>query len=209
MVTGFTTYAQRTVVIVDSEGDMAEYVRGLIRSGKLPDEDVLQFEANLEDSNFSPEEMVQVLTELAASPADDRPAVRLTLPLSVVLTAHEERRHKTRENPGIAGTLLKLAEDPAYGGPVTIAKPDFACALADRMLAEVSESPDIDQAIEAQRPKRPLLATTRSANSRVSNASPGLISGLVTNLTVLGRHRCPVAAAVAVCNMRPPSVRTA
>lgn len=158
MVAGFTTYAQRTVVIVDSEGDMAEYVTGLIRSGKVPEEDVLRFEANLEDSNFSAEEMVQVLAELAARPADDRPAVTLTLPVNDVLRAHEERRHKTRENPGIAGTLLKLAEDPAYGGPVTISKPDFACALADRILAEVSESPGNDEAIEALRRRRPLLA---------------------------------------------------
>jgi hypothetical protein len=158
MATGFTAYAQRTVVIVDSEGDMAQYVTGLIRSRKLPEEDVLRFEANLEDSNFSPEEMLQVLAELAASPADDRPAVTLTLPLNDVLTAHEERRHKTRENPGIAGTLLKLAQDPAYGGPVTISKPDFARALADRMLAELSETPDNDQAIEALRRRRPLLA---------------------------------------------------
>jgi hypothetical protein len=116
MVSGFTTYAQRTVVIVDSEGDMAQYVTGLIRSRKLPEEDVLRFEANLEDSNFSPEEMLQVLAELAASPSEGRPAVTLTLPVKDVLTAHEERRQKTRENPGMAGKLLKLAEDPRYGG---------------------------------------------------------------------------------------------
>jgi hypothetical protein len=86
----------------------------VIRSGKLPEEDVLQFETNLEDSNFlAGGDGPGVLAELAASPADDRPAVRLTLPISDVLTAHEERRHKTRENPGIAGTLLKLAKDPA------------------------------------------------------------------------------------------------
>jgi hypothetical protein len=40
-------------------------------------------------------------------------------------------------------------------GAVTISKPDFACALADRMLAEVSESPDNDEAIEALRRRRP------------------------------------------------------
>ncbi len=158
MVSGFTTYAQRTVVIVDSEGDMAQYVTGLIRSRKLPEEDVLRFEANLEDSNFSPEEMLQVLAELAASPAKGRPAVTLTLPVNDVLTAHEERRQKTRENPGMAGTLLKLAEDPRYGGPVTVSKPDFARALADRMLADLGETADNEQAIEALRRSRPLLA---------------------------------------------------
>jgi hypothetical protein len=132
MVGGFTTYAQRTVVIVDSEGDMAQYATGLIRSHEVPEEDVLRFKANLEDSNFSPAEMLEVLVHRAANPPDGRPAVTLVLPLSDVLAAHKERRERAREDPGLAGTLLKLAEDPKYGGPVTISKPDFARALADR-----------------------------------------------------------------------------
>lgn len=120
--------------------------------------DLAPFESRMTFREEEPPRELQVLAELAARPADDRPAVTLTLPLSVVLTAHEERRHKTRENPGTAGTLLELAEDPAYGGPVAISKPDFACALADRILAEVSESPGDDEAIEALRRRRPLLA---------------------------------------------------
>jgi len=77
MVAGFTTYAQRTVVIVDSEGEMAQYVKGLVRSGHLPEDDILNFTENLEDSNFSLAEMIMVLTDLAANPADGRPAVTL------------------------------------------------------------------------------------------------------------------------------------
>jgi hypothetical protein len=67
MVSSFTTYAQRTVIIVDSEGAMKEYVTGLIRSHELPAEDVLLFKANLEDSNFLPVEMLDVLIERAAN----------------------------------------------------------------------------------------------------------------------------------------------
>ena len=84
VVKGFTTYAQRTVVIVDSEGKMAQYVKGLVRSGQLPEDDILNFAENLEDSNFSLAEMITVLTNLAASPADGRPPVTLTLPLDVL-----------------------------------------------------------------------------------------------------------------------------
>jgi hypothetical protein len=158
MVSGFTTYAQRTVVIVDSEGDMAQYVTGLTRSGKLPEEDVLRFEANLEESNFTPAEMLRSLEELAASPADGRPTVTLTLPLDDVLAEHKERCHKARDKPGLAGTLLKVAEDPKYGGPVTIRKPDFARALADRMLTDLSEASGDERASRAVRRNRPLLA---------------------------------------------------
>jgi hypothetical protein len=113
MVSSFTTYAQRTVIIVDSEGAMKEYVTGLIRSHELPAEDVLLFKANLEDSNFLPVEMLDVLIERAANPPDKRPAVTLDLPIDDVLAAHQERTQSAREEPGLAGILLKLAEDPS------------------------------------------------------------------------------------------------
>jgi hypothetical protein len=158
MVAGFTTYAQRTVVIVDSEGQMAQYVKGLVRSGQLPGDDILNFAENLEDSNFSLAEMIKVLTDLAASPAGGRPAVTLTLPLDDVLAAHEARSRKAGEQPGRAGTLLKLAQDPRYGGPVTISKPDFARALADQMLADLDGAEDDKQATDAVLQNRPLLA---------------------------------------------------
>jgi len=65
IVSGFTTYAQRTVVVVGSEGAMTQYVTRLIRSGELSEEDVLRFETNLEDSNFTPAEMLDVLVDRA------------------------------------------------------------------------------------------------------------------------------------------------
>ncbi len=158
MVSGFTTYAQRTVVVVDSEGAMAQYVTGLIRSGELPDENALRFKANLEDSNFTPAEMLDVLIKRAANPPDGRLAVTLTLPLDDVLAAYQERCRRAQEPPGLAGVLLKLAEDPAYGGPVTISKPDLASALADRMLRELDDADDNEQMVQALRERRPLLA---------------------------------------------------
>jgi hypothetical protein len=158
MVGGFTTYAQRTVVIVDSEGDMTEYVNGLIRDGKLPEEDVLQFTANLEESNFAPGELLQVLAEVAANPPDARPAVTLTLPLEAVEEAiQRERRRDGRQQRGLANILLDLAADPKYG-PVKISKPEFAKALADRMLQEFHDSYEDKEMLLALRRRRPLLA---------------------------------------------------
>lgn len=158
MVKGFTTYAQRTVVIVDNEGQMAQYVKALVRSGQLPEDDILNFTENLEDSNFSLAEMIKVLTDLAASPKDGRPAVTLQLPVEDVLAAHEARSRKAGEPPGRAGTLLKLAQDPKYGGPVTVSKPDFARALADQMLADLDTAEGDQQATQAVLQNRPLLA---------------------------------------------------
>lgn len=158
MVGGFITYAQRTVVIVDSEGSMARYVEGLTRSGDLPLEDVLMFKSNLEEENFSPAEMLDVLIELAANPqADERLPVILDLPLGAVLATHERRCANTGERPGFAGTLLDVAKDPQYGGPVVVSKPDLAEALADRMLRDLSDVKNGQHALQALLERRPLL----------------------------------------------------
>jgi hypothetical protein len=58
----------------------------------------------------------------------------------------------------MAGVLLDLARDPKYGGPVTISKPDFARALADRMLADLAKTDDDKEATQFVLHSRPLLA---------------------------------------------------
>lgn len=158
MVGGFTTYAHRTVVIVDSEGKMAEYVKGLERSGDLPPQDILRFERNLEDSNFTPEEQIEVLAARAANPQEPWPAVVLQISAKQLEGEYERRRRKAREDPGRAGVLLELAEDPAYGGPVRVSKPEFACALAERMLEELDAAQG--EARERLYASRPLLRFT-------------------------------------------------
>jgi hypothetical protein len=157
MVGGFTTYAQRTVVIVDSEGEMKEYVTGMIRAHELPEDDVLLFDTNLEESNFTPSELLGVLKDRAANPMDPHPAVQLSLSLEDVEVAHQRRLLRSGGDRGLAKTLLELAVDPAYGGPFRISKSDFAKALATRMVEEFYVAYGDDQAVESLCQKRPLL----------------------------------------------------
>jgi hypothetical protein len=157
MVGGFTTYAERTVVVVDSEGAMARYVTGLIRAGELPEEDVMLFGNNLEESNFTPTEMLEVLTERAANPPDERPAVTLDLPVEDLLAEHRTRRRTAGEEPGLARIMLGLAEDPKYGGPIRLSKSELAQALADRMLRDLDNCPDDEEALNDLRARRPVL----------------------------------------------------
>ncbi len=159
MVGGFTSYAHRTVVIVDREGEMAQYATGLERSGDLPAEDILRFERNLEDSNFTAQEQIEVLTALAANPKDGLPPVTLQITVQNLADQYEERRHKARDDPGTAGVLLGLAEDPAFGGPVRISKPEFARALAERILNELA-TVDGDEERQHLYARRPLLPFT-------------------------------------------------
>jgi hypothetical protein len=150
IVRGLSLYVSRTLVIVDSEGEMEEYVQGLERSGDLPVDDILRFSANIEDDNFTPQELIDVLTRLAAEPPDDRPAVDLTISVAQLETAYAERRLTAQKPPGWAGVLLHLAEqnDP----PARYSKPEFACALAERMLEDLEAAHDVAarEAVEAK-----------------------------------------------------------
>ncbi len=157
MVEGFSEYAPCTVVIVDSEGDMIEYVTGLERSGKLAAENTLRFASNIEDSNFTPNELIAVLYDLASNPPEGRPAVSLTITPEQLEEAFDTRQVRAKEDPGKAGILLKLAEDPAYGGPVRISKPEFAAALAVRMLDDLEAVRGNDEARADLYSRRPLL----------------------------------------------------
>ncbi len=159
MVGGFTAYAHRTVVIVDREGEMAQYATGLERSGDLPAEDILRFERNLEDSNFTAQELIEVMTELAAHPQDGLPTITLRITVQQLADELENRRHKAHEDPGTAGVLLGLARDPAFGGPVRVSKPEFARALAKRVLDELATVHG-DEEREQLYARRPLLPFT-------------------------------------------------
>lgn len=158
MVGGFTEYALRTVVIVDREGKMAERVEGLIRQGDLPKEDCLLFKQNLEESNFTNQELLDALVDLAANPPEDRPPVDLQLPLEVAEAAHKtrSRRATSKDKRGFAGVLLDLAEYPEHG-PVRISKPEFAESLADRMLDDFQDAWGNQEDLDKLYGRRPLL----------------------------------------------------
>lgn len=159
MVDGFTRYAQRTLIIVDTEGKMAQNVDGLIKSKRIPAEDVLRFQDNVEESNFSVDELVETIIDLAARPSPPHPPVTLTLTADDLERAYTSRRRRT-DNPGRAGVLLGLAEDPALGGPFRISKPEFARALAERCLKDYADVADNPAAVARLFERRPLLRFT-------------------------------------------------
>jgi hypothetical protein len=160
MVDGFTTYAQRTLVIVDTEGEMERYVVGLERSGKLASEDILRFTRNIEDDSFDTSEQIDVLVKLAGDPRDERPAVKLTITEAQLEQAFNERRIRANADPGRVGVLLGLAEDPANGGPARVGKPELACAFAERMLEELDGAQGDQQVTDALYERRRLLKFT-------------------------------------------------
>lgn len=138
---------------------MAQNVDGLIKTQKIPPEDVLRFQENVEESNFSVDELVETIVELAARPEPPRPPITLTLTADDLERTYSSRRRRT-DNPGRAGVLLGLAEDPAFGGPFRISKPKFARALAERCLRDYADVADDPVALAKLFERRPLLYFT-------------------------------------------------
>jgi hypothetical protein len=85
--------------------------------------------------------------------------VTLQITVQQLADKYEDRREKTHEDPGRAGVLLRLAEDPAYVGPVRVSKPEFARALAKRILDEL-ETTKGEEARDQLYARRPLLRFT-------------------------------------------------
>jgi hypothetical protein len=171
IIRGLATYVDRTVIIVDNEGQMKARAEELQRTGEMLPEDVLCLDRNLEEDNFTPEELVSVVTQLAADPPGDRPSVTLTITVEELEAAYAERgRRAGNDQPGRAGVLLSLAEhaDP----PARITKPEFAQTLAQHLVDEL-EATDLDTDEEREvLERRPIL---RFAIERVL---PALSDGL-------------------------------
>ena len=60
-------YARFPMLILDREGDVERDVELLKRDGVVADDSVFLWNASLEEDNFSPEELVQVAKEIAAT----------------------------------------------------------------------------------------------------------------------------------------------
>jgi hypothetical protein len=148
-------YAPEAFVIVDNEGDMARYVDKAVTDGKLKRDNVLLADDSLEQSNFTTAELIQVAADIAANPPPDgRAAATLALTPEELEAKHAERRSRIhRDQPGLADTLLVLAEQPDHGC-VRIDKPELAEGLAKLLITELraATSPTEVEAVKHLRP---------------------------------------------------------
>jgi hypothetical protein len=149
-------YASQAFVIVDNEGDMARYIDKAVADGKLDRENVLLHEDSLEQSNFSPAELIEVAAELAAHPPEGREPASLSLAADALLGEHSKRCGRANQHkPGIAETLLSMAAWPEHGS-VRISKRELADGLAARLVAELRQA-RVDQSIEALEQRRAIV----------------------------------------------------
>lgn len=149
-------YAAEAFLIVDNEGDMARYVDKAVTDGKLDRENVLLADDSLEQSNFTPAELIQVAMEIAAHPPPDgRATATLALTPEELVAKHSERRSRIHhDKPGLADTLLILAEQPDHGC-VRVDKLELAEGLAKLLITELRQATSSAE-VETLKERRPI-----------------------------------------------------
>jgi hypothetical protein len=149
-------YAVNCVLIVDREGQMADYLGTAIADGRLGANDVLLFDDSLEASNATSEEMVGIAHAIGRATAEGEPPIEFELTAAELDGYHEDRISRSpRQNPpGKADSLIVLVRRKTEQR-LSIDKLDFVESLG-RMIAEELIEADSEQ-LDAIKQRRPIV----------------------------------------------------
>lgn len=139
LANSFGSYALRVLLIVDQEGQMAEYVGTAVERGELDAEDVLMFKDSFEEDNATPEELIELAAEIGRNPSPGTEPVELRLDVETLKKVHAERLERlppSGDRPGLVDTLIRLAGQEEHG-PLRLDKLAIAEALASMFVAEL------------------------------------------------------------------------
>lgn len=149
-------YAVRCVVIVDREGQMAEYLQTAIENGRLDREDVCLFDDSLEASNASSAELIEVARSIGRDIPPGEEPVEFDLTPEELDAHHADRVARLPRNApaGKADSLIILVRRET-DGRLEIDKLDFVRRLAAAIAEEIVAA---DEAAFAEiRRRRPLV----------------------------------------------------
>ncbi len=134
-------YATRSVVIVDSEGQMRDYAEAAVRDGLLPKEDLCLFHRSLEQDNYTAQELVEFVAELGRKL--DRGELRMTgADLDRYYAERKRKAEESRtEEPALARCLLDLAMHEEHG-LVKLKKKELAEGMVNRLVGELQTAGD-------------------------------------------------------------------
>lgn len=152
----FAGYAVSCAVIVDREGQMAEYVGTAIEAGGLNEKDVLLFDDSLEASNTTSEELIATAQAMGRDRPEGEDPIEFELSGEELDAYHHGRLSRTsRKNPpGKADSLLVLVRRKT-DQRLSIDKLDFVERLG-KMIAEELVEADAEQ-LEDIKQRRPIV----------------------------------------------------
>jgi hypothetical protein len=152
LFSGLTDYARVSILIADRERQMAQFAQDWIARGLVTNaEAVFLSEPNLEEANFTTEELIGFVAELGR-----KQGKTLTLDAATLRSEYEKHceqcRHENRDAPGIATFLCWRAGKREYGG-VGCQKPAMAPLMAELIKSEIRSAGDWDAVAE----RRPIV----------------------------------------------------
>jgi hypothetical protein len=147
-------YAVRCLVIVDAEGQMAEYISAAVEAGKLDRADVLLSPDSLEPANASSQELVDLAKEMGRHMPDGQDPVEFELTADELDEYHADRlaRSPRKNAPGKADSLIRLVRRRTEG-QLDIDKLDFIESFAGLLVDELAVA-DVEMLarVKAHRP---------------------------------------------------------
>jgi hypothetical protein len=146
MLEGFSVYADAVALLLDNENDAERITRMLSRDGVLAPEHVQLWERSLEEDNFTPQELLDMVAAIAAEAR-----ATLTLDVASLLAAQDSRNQGDGRRKGLASVLQQLARRPEHGS-VVFTKPQLAEQMATLLLEEIRQAPGRHEEVAARRP---------------------------------------------------------
>ncbi|MCW3048498.1 MAG: hypothetical protein JWO74_2782 [Solirubrobacterales bacterium] len=171
LMSALADYVGSSVLIIDREGQVEKVIERLTRDGDIEPADVLVLAKNLEESNFTSEELVRVAVEIAATANDKRGGAILNLTAEELDSAHAKRvTASPGKPPGKAAVLEHLTRNPEHG-PAPVSKVELARGLASLLLDKLDLAAD-DAARAALYAERPVLGHIMARVVEPLNAAP-------------------------------------
>jgi hypothetical protein len=146
MLEGFSVYADAVALLLDDENDARRVTRRLSEDGVLAAEHVQLWDRSLEEDNFTPEELLSMVTAIGAGHG-----ASLLLDAGTLLEAQESRNQGGGRRKGLASVLEELARRPEHGA-VVFSKPQLAIRMADLLLEEIRAAPGHHEEVAQRRP---------------------------------------------------------
>lgn len=153
------SYAARTVLIADMEGEVKQLATRLVAAGVFnPDEDVVLWErdgraSSFEEANFTVGELLTMMRRAGRKRNADAKStlraadVRRAFSVNLSTAAAEGR-----DPQGLAKVVLRLAKSQQYGA-INVSKLELALEIGDRLVNEIRTAGDL---VEAGK-RRPIL----------------------------------------------------
>jgi len=146
MLEGFSIYADAVALLLDDENEARRVANKLSQDGIVREEHVTLWEHSLEEDNFTPAELIDMVAELGS-----RQGASLALDEEALLAAQVSRNEGAGRRKGLASVLQQMSRRPEYGA-VVFSKPELAEQMAARLLGEIADADGGHDEIAGRRP---------------------------------------------------------